>query len=355
MLLWRALRGESENVSRHRPRVSVLVAARNEVNDLPRCLASLQAQDYPEELCEFIIVDDASTDGTAEVIRQWAAQDNRFHPIYLEDTEDRLLGPKKRALAAGIAASKGEIIFTTDADCRAPQKWISTVVSHFGEKINAVCGPVRYEKLRSWWEKLSAFEGLTNSILNAAVIGLGGALSCAGANFAYRREAFIGAGGYDYGERSFSGDDDLLLQRFCATGAQKARYCFHPEARVLTCGPEDRQSYWRRKRRHLSAGKKYAAIWIILAGIIYVGFFLTILLGILRIMGLYHSNLFLLGWGIVSAALLAVFQRGVNRLGERGWFWWSFVASVLFPIIFVLIHPLTLLSSPEWKGRVSSG
>ena len=49
------------------PCVSILVAARNEEANLPRCLASLRALDYPAHLLEILVGDDASTDGTRAV------------------------------------------------------------------------------------------------------------------------------------------------------------------------------------------------------------------------------------------------------------------------------------------------
>ena len=59
--------GAAEPLPAPLPRVSILIAARDEEAALPRCLASLRALNYPAELLEILVGDDASTDGTAAV------------------------------------------------------------------------------------------------------------------------------------------------------------------------------------------------------------------------------------------------------------------------------------------------
>ena len=330
----------------------MLVAARNEEENLPSLLESLAAQDYPPELCEFVIIDDGSSDSSTEIVGEWINKDARFKSVPLEDSPTRSMGPKKRALTEGVKVSSGDIILITDADCVVPSRWVSGVVECFGDDTAVVCGMVRFRNRDSFWSRLAAFEGVVNAVLNSALIGTGRALSCFGANFAYRRRAFEEVGGYDLGSGSLSGDDDLLLQKI---QRKQKKVCFNsqPDTIITTSGPENSAAYWSRKRRHLSAGKRYAPSWIILAVIIYLGSLSTVLLGLLRLIGLSQSNLYLAGWGLLSVCLFAVFLRGVSRLHERGWAFWGIVAAILFPVIFSALHGFTLLPSPSWKGRNS--
>jgi cellulose synthase/poly-beta-1,6-N-acetylglucosamine synthase-like glycosyltransferase len=331
-------------------RVSVLVAARNEERDLPRLLASLAAQDYPADQCEFILINDGATDRTPELIQAWADRDERFRLINLEDAPIGSVGPKKRALQAGLNFSRGEIILVTDADCCASLAWISCMAGYFTDGVGAVCGAVRYTPEKTFYSRLAAGEGLMKAVLNAGVIGLGGALSCAGANFAYKKEAFTQVGGFDQGGTSLSGDDDLLLQRFRHAGL-KIRYNFSPEARVETEPPAHKSEYWLRKRRHLSAGRHYALHWIILATVLYLGCVATVVMGIMTLAGGHAGYGFAIWWGLFSLSLALVFHYGLNLLGERRWLSWSLPAAIIFPIWFVLVQPFTLLRSPAWKGR----
>jgi cellulose synthase/poly-beta-1,6-N-acetylglucosamine synthase-like glycosyltransferase len=344
------LRTKSHYRSRQDLKVSVLVAARDEERTLPGLLADLTAQDYPRELVEFIIIDDASMDGTGEIVAEWVQKDDRFGLLRLEDASVTGMGPKKRALLQGIKASRGDVIMVTDADCRVSTKWISSTVECFDEETAAVCGRVRFQKTATIWGRLAAFEGFTNTVLNAGVIGIGGALSCGGANFAYRRSAFEKAGGFDTGKGSFSGDDDLLLQRIRKAGV---RVCFNGDssAAVITDGPGNRGEYLARKRRHLSAGKRYAAHWILLASIVYTGCLLTVLFTILNISGWnFVMNPFKF-WILLSVFIFTFLAYGARLFKQTGMVVWNLLAALIFPLVFVAVHPMTLLPSPAWKGR----
>ena len=155
------------------PQISVLVAACNEEAALPDCLDSLAAQDYPADLSEFIIIDDGSTDRTAEIVDTWAARHPRFRLVKLADQPPQELGPKKRALSAGIQISTGEILMVTDADCTLGPRWVSLMVSGFEVPVSVVCGGIQYRQTGAFWSRLAAFEGLINTVLSSAVIGLG--------------------------------------------------------------------------------------------------------------------------------------------------------------------------------------
>ncbi len=350
LLLFWGLRTRRRALSTAQPSVSVLVAARDEEPNLPRLLESLATQDYPSDLCEFVIVDDASTDRSSEIIADWSRRDPRFNLLKLAESERRTIGPKKRALSAGLEISRGEIIMVTDADCAVPTGWIREIVRRFDADTDAVCGLIRFHPHPSFWSRLAAFESAVNAILNAAVIGLGGALSCAGANFAYRREAFQKAGGFDTDSRSFSGDDDLLLQRMKSQGL-RIRVCDSPDAVIETAAPPDAESYWRRKRRHLSAGSRYAAHWLILAVFAYLGCLSSVWLAILAIFGFGKSTDFIWLWSAFSLVLLTFFLWGSFKLGLTRFRFWAIPGAISFPLIFALLQPLTLLPAPVWKGR----
>lgn len=350
-LLW-GLRRKSPVNSNWKPTVSVLVAARNEEDELPKCLDSLSQQSYPEELCEFIIIDDASTDRTADIVREWSRKDSRFKLQPLQDDPRREMGPKKRALNAGFNICNGAIILVTDADCRHHSNWISTIVRQYDDETSAVCGPVRLISSRNFWERLTAFESIINNILNAAVIGAGCALSCFGANFSYRREAFQTLGGFDTGGSSLSGDDDLFLQKL-RQAKRRIRFAESPEAVVITGAPSTAKSAWSRKRRHLSAGRRYQAHWIILAGIIYIACLTTVVLAILKLFSAYDGDLIVISWGSFSTLLLLIYIVGSRRFHYYRWIFWAVITAVVFPLVFSIIHPLTLLPAPPWKGRTA--
>jgi hypothetical protein len=95
------------------PRLSVVVAARNEAQHIRGALSSLIGQDYPA--LEVIVVDDRSDDETASILASMARTHTRVRVLTVTALPDGWLG-KNHALAAGAAAAGGEYILFTDAD-----------------------------------------------------------------------------------------------------------------------------------------------------------------------------------------------------------------------------------------------
>ncbi len=110
-------------------RVSVVVPARNEEPRIGACLRALLAQDYPRDAYEVIVVDDGSTDRTAEVAE-------RFGVTVLRQ-------PYRGGAAArnlGVVHARGELVAFTDADCIALRGWLSALVAAFEDPELGVCG-----------------------------------------------------------------------------------------------------------------------------------------------------------------------------------------------------------------------
>src|SRR5688572_2130162 len=101
------------------PFLSVVIAARNEKDTLPLLIQSLEQQDYPCDAFEVIIVNDHSTDGTALL----AATLPECFRMILPDT-NAAQSSKKKAIASGVQAAKGDLIVVTDADCIVPKQWL---------------------------------------------------------------------------------------------------------------------------------------------------------------------------------------------------------------------------------------
>ncbi|HUO85016.1 MAG TPA: glycosyltransferase [Thermoanaerobaculia bacterium] len=96
-----------------RPRVSIVVAARDEERKIGDGLRSLLALDYPD--LEIVVVDDRSADGTGRVIAALAEKDSRIRPIRIEELPDGWLG-KNHALQRGTDQATGSLVLFTDAD-----------------------------------------------------------------------------------------------------------------------------------------------------------------------------------------------------------------------------------------------
>jgi len=129
-------------------KVSILVPARNEEPNIRQCLEDIQKQNYPKDLLEVIIIDDHSFDNTAEIINLFISEETgmQVQLLQLQDQEGKSdqFG-KKTAITIGIENANGDIIITTDADCRINEEWLASIVSCFEKnRAKLVSAPVSF-------------------------------------------------------------------------------------------------------------------------------------------------------------------------------------------------------------------
>ena len=125
--------------------ISVIIPARDEEGNIGACLDSIINQSYPKNLFEIIVIDDFSTDRTAEIIRSFADKNVSLISLKNFTKDGELNSYKKKAIEIAISKANGELIVTTDADCIVQNKWLQTIAS-FYEKHNPVfiAAPVAY-------------------------------------------------------------------------------------------------------------------------------------------------------------------------------------------------------------------
>jgi len=119
------------------PRVSCLVAVKNERGVIDRCIASLLGARYPD--IEVIVVDDASTDGTRERLIELQGEHPQLRLLLLPTSVK-----KKRALTEAMSYATGEILLFTDSDCVIAPDAVDRVVAAFAARpdVGAVSGDV---------------------------------------------------------------------------------------------------------------------------------------------------------------------------------------------------------------------
>lgn len=255
-----------------RPFITIIVPAHNEVHNLPECLEALAAQSYPPDQLEIIVVDDRSTDHTADLIRQKMKQMPQLKLISV--STQTCLCPKKNALNIGIQASSGTLIFTTDADCQPQKHWVETMVTHFTPEVGMVMGYAPLQSKQGFFQSLLSLQSLVVGALAAGSSGMGFPLTCSGRNLAYRRRAFDDVNGFDPIGHIIGGDDVLLMCAIAKT-PWKIRFNHAPNAAVLSAPHTDRQ--FDRQRRYQSKAIHYGIPTLILALAIYIFHFILFL------------------------------------------------------------------------------
>lgn len=123
----------------HYPRVSILVAARNEAATIERCLRALAALNYPAGQLEILIGDDASTDDTAAVVRRFIADQPQFRLLPIRHRLGTARG-KSNVLAHLCRAATTDYFLLTDADMALPPDWVQTMLAAAPAGVGVVTG-----------------------------------------------------------------------------------------------------------------------------------------------------------------------------------------------------------------------
>jgi len=161
------------------PRISVVIPAYNEIENLDPLLAELRAAlAATGSAAEIVLVDDASTDGSGAWLRERARTEPALRPVLLAERCGQ-----SAALAAGLAHARGGVIVTMDADLQNDPADLPRVLAAL-EHADVVSG-VRVGRQDSWLRLVSS--RIANAVRRAA---LGDPVTDIGCSFkAYRREA----------------------------------------------------------------------------------------------------------------------------------------------------------------------
>ncbi|TLV03690.1 glycosyltransferase [Dyadobacter luticola] len=188
-------------------KVSVLLAARNEEQNIERCLRSLDALNFPKDNIEIIIGDDDSEDLTAEITNRFIADKSQFKYTKITQKQAGLTG-KANVLAQLAHYAVGKYLFYCDADIAVSPEWLNGMLPHFEEKTGVVVGLTRMKKSHLLADMLSIewLFALTVarffSLFKIPITGMGN-------NMAATREAYFNAGGYE--KLGFSIVEDYAL------------------------------------------------------------------------------------------------------------------------------------------------
>jgi len=331
--------------------VSIIVAARDEELNITRTIEDLIAQNYPKHLTEIIFIDDHSTDRTAEIVLAYA----KLGVKLIRLNEDRALNSyKKKAIQTAIGTCSGDLIITTDADCRMGPHWLSTIVNYF-EKHNykMISSPVAYFEEKGFFERLQSLEFLYLIGLGASTIGNKQPSTCNGANLAYEKKTFYEVGGFQGIDDLASGDDELLLHKIAAKYPDQIGFLKNREAIVYTHAKENLQSFLQQRKRWASKSTRYKNKAIIVLGVFVWVFNVSILAN-------FIAGLFLPGF------LLVTFYQLLVKMILESLFLWDVTGFAKRRSLLILIPVLTVLhilymvyigiagnsGKYNWKGRM---
>ncbi len=332
-----------------KPAVTIIVPVRNEAHNIIAIADCLLHQDYPKEKVEIIFSDDYSGDNTRDLIQDLCVKHQQLTLVCADDGNTG----KKSALRRGIYKARGELILTTDADCRMGPGWIDGMVACFCQQ-NAVfvIGPVAIQPLgKNLFSMFQSIEFLSLSAVTAGSAGLGHPVMCNGANLAFSKETWLKVKDHLPGENYSSGDDMFLLQ---AVKKQKGiiEFARDGEAIVNTLPVKNIMAFLYQRARWAGKFGGYkdfsTSMVAIIAGLMNLTLLLTFF-SMLLFPGMHKPFLFSFLIKLPSDFLLLKKANTFFRL--PGVLWFFPLATLVYPIYVGLTLAMSILASNNWKGR----
>ena len=246
--------------------VSILVAARNEEENIERLLQAVYNQSFNKYNMELVIVDDHSTDDTYYIVERFI-QSHKDLKIKLVRAKEE---GKKKAVSESLHYADNEIVLVTDADCDFSSEWLPSMLSYFvNNDLKMLLGPVQLSPANTLFEKLQVLEHLSLIGSTAGSVSIGMPVMCNGANMMYCRSSAIDVERFRTDMDIASGDDMFLMEQFIAHyGSGSVGFLLDRDAIVRTRTMPDLKSFVRQRRRWASKTKSYTNVKIIATALI---------------------------------------------------------------------------------------
>jgi cellulose synthase/poly-beta-1,6-N-acetylglucosamine synthase-like glycosyltransferase len=322
--------------------VSVIVACRNEEKNLVLLLSDIASQDYDQNLFELVIIDDNSSDSTYEI----ASGYNRIKNIkVLKNPESG----KKKAIKSGVEASTGELVITTDADCRAGRSWLKNIVSFYAEyKPEMIIGPVVMRGSDGFFQHFQLLEFMSLQGITAGTAMNGSAVMCNGANLAFTRESYQSHEENMHYDK-ISGDDVFLLHSLKRKKENKIMWLESEDSVVTTFTLETINSFFRQRTRWISKAGSYRDLRTVYLGIVTV--VAIILQPLLLAAGIFDPQFLLV---LLAAFILKsipdymILQSTTSRYGNSELMKWFLPSQICYTFYILRLIPEALFRGNRW-------
>lgn len=296
------------------PRVSVIVCAHNEEKNIRNNLHYVLRQVYTNDY-EVILVDDASTDGTEQAVKELQLK----YPQLRYIKNNKTLPGKKQALQLGVSQAKYNHLMFTDADCYpASNQWMQKMISKYSDpNVQIVLGysPYIFEKetflsiVVQHETAMTAMQYLSFALRGKAYMGVG-------RNLSYKKEIFDQKFFKNH-EHLASGDDDLFIHQ--TASESNVAIAMNSKSFTLSQAPDSWKSWFRQKVRHYTTGFEYKLQIKLLLGLFLfskLAFYILVipLLTTLQYIHIAIITFFLFIW-LIKWVVRPVYQKfGASRI-----------------------------------------
>ena len=331
------------------PKVSIIIAIRNEEECIVRLLKDLKSQIYTKDKLEVILVNDHSTDNTLSLLKK--SDVDNFQIINMKEGK---VG-KKNAISMAVSLASGDIILASDADCSFTPNWARIMVSYFAnDNVKLVSGPVTFNRHDGIFQSFQVLEFLSLIVSGAGAIGIKNPIFCNGANMAYRKEVFWEVNNFRE-TNTVSGDDVFLLHSVKAKYPDSIVFVKNEDAIVTTSSEKNFSGFINQRKRWVAKSSEYNDIASIYAS--YLVFFTNLSLVFLITILFYDnsfSSFFTLFFAIKFIVDFALLLPALKFFKREDLIKWILPFELFYSFYIILIIILSLTRKFEWKGRIHS-
>lgn len=316
--------------------VTIIVACRNEEHNLPDLLASLSKQEYPSSLLEIIIIDDNSSDNTFNTACNFSGDSNII-------TIKNSGSGKKQAIRTGINIASGQLIITTDADCRHGIRWIKSIAAYYEtHEPDLIIAPVTIDSGNNLFGKFQEIEFLSLQGITAGTVIAGNGTMCNGANLAFTKTVYK-ENAENLHDEIQSGDDVFLLH-----SVKKSKgaiiWLESPDAIVKTNESTTFKSFSLQRNRWISKGRSYTDRFTVLLAIVtFVTILTQVSLLIASIFNIHFFRVFIAVYIIKGIADYLIISNTAKRYNSMKTLDWLIPVQILYPLYVIWVVCLTPL------------
>jgi cellulose synthase/poly-beta-1,6-N-acetylglucosamine synthase-like glycosyltransferase len=333
--------------------VSIIIAARNEADNIAACLEDLCKQDFHTAKFEIIVVDDHSTDNTSGEVRKIKQRNANIKLVNLAEQQSLAKG-KKAAIAFGVEQASGELIITTDADCRFTPQWLSCIVNYYMQHHPVmISAPVAFIPQNSLGGKFMELEFISLVTAGAGALGLKKPLMCNGANLAFRRDVFLELKPLQESEKWASGDDMFLMQNIMKQyGSHAIHFLKSSGAIVHTQAPAGLKEFIMQRIRWGSKTRAYPDSYTaMVAAIVFLNSMMLLCGSVLMVFLPTLIYPVLASWFLKIISDVFLLYQGCTFFQRRKLLIWFIPFQVIHVFYIALGAMLSGVSGYVWKGR----
>lgn len=327
--------------------ISVVVSAWDELSNLKLLVPRLLSQNHRN--FDLIIVDDRSTDGSLDYLRELSQLDKRIIHIRIDETPEGM-SAKKYALTLAIKRSRHERILFTDADCMPESDdWISSMSQGFENRdIQVVLGYSKYEKQLGFLNKFIRYETSVTALHYLSFAFRKIPYMGVGRNLCYTKSIFLNNNGFQPYMSFLAGDDDLFVQKVARS--HNTNIVTDPNAHTVSIPKNTWSEYLVQKTRHLNIGKYYNFKTKALLGLLFLS---TIFFYICFVFVLFNKTFlpFALGFIFLRVLLnLIIFSKLSKKLSDNQEWYLTPMLEFIYLLYYIVVGVISLNKKKiSWK------